>query len=540
MPAMTFRPRLRTVLLTLNLLVLLLPLGSIAILRLYESELVKQTESELISQAALTAAMFRGTYLQQFNALRLKDQRASISLRGNPLPLPTSTDPAEFIPIPPKLDLATGRIRPPALAAEVSTVPPDPLSLAAGQKLNPVLADARRVVMSGVRIVDHQGVVVASSGSEEGLSLATREEVAKALSGEPASLVRVRNSDSESPGLASISRRARLRVFVALPVIVENRVIGAVIASRTPLDVTKALYLMRNHLFKSVLVVLLVVMLMATLTAYYINRPVRALIRQADRLKSGAGGSEPLANPGIQEVAQLSAAIAEMAATLEDRSAYIRTFATSVSHEFKTPLTSIHGAVEILRDHFAGMSPAEREKFLAIIDGETGRLDRLVRRLLDLARADNFIPGEESCDGVAVLESLADRCRSQGMMVVLACPETPVLLGMGREAFESVAANLLENARQHGGEKVRIDLEARVMTEGDDRLLELDVRDDGPGISAGNRDKVFRPFFTTARANGGSGLGLAIVQALLRAHGGTISLEPAEKGARFRVRVPLC
>jgi signal transduction histidine kinase len=76
--------------------------------------------------------------------------------------------------------------------------------------------------------------------------------------------------------------------------------------------------------------------------------------------------------------------------------------------------------------------------------------------------------------------------------------------------------------------------------EGDERLLELDVQDDGPGISAGNRDKVFRPFFTTAREAGGSGLGLAIVQSLLRAHDGSISLEEAESGAHFRIRVPLC
>lgn len=533
---MTFRPRLRTVLLLLNLLVLLLPLGGIAILRLYESELVKQTESELISQAALTAAMFRQTYLQQLGRLEVKEPGPAISHQGNLLSLPQSSDPAEFIPVPPELDLARSRIRPPALPAEVPTTLPEPLIFAAGQKLKPVLAEARRVVMSGIRIVDHHGVVVASSGSEEGLSLLNREEVVKALTGEPASLVRVRNSDSASPGFASISRRARLRVFVALPVIIENRVIGAVVASRTPLDVGKALYLMRSHLVKSVLVVLLVMVLMATLTAYYINRPVKALIRQADRLKSGAGGGEPLQNPGTQEVAQLSAAIAEMAATLESRSGYIKTFATNVSHEFKTPLTSIHGAVEILKDHFQGMNQSEREKFLAIIDSETGRLERLVRRLLDLARADNYPVGEESIDAVAVLETMADRYRNQGVTVYLECDEKPILLRMGREAFESVVTNLLENARQHGGDGVRITIMGSVTA----AELELNIRDNGPGISAGNRDKVFRPFFTTAREAGGSGLGLAIVQALLRAHDGAITLEAAESGAHFRIRLPLC
>lgn len=538
---MTFRPRLRTVLLLLNLLVLLLPLGGIAILRLYESELVKQTESELISQAALTAAMFKQTYLQQLDLQKDKRQQIDPASRGNELSVSVADQSADFTPLPPQLDLAKSVVRAPAPPPEIATATPDPIALTSGRALTPVLAESRKIVLSGIRIVDHNGIVVASSNTEAGLSLAAREEVTKALKGEPTTLLRIRNSDERAPSVASISRRARLRVFVALPVIIENRVMGAVIASRTPLDVAKALYLIRAHLLKTVLVVLLVVALMATLTAYYINRPVKALIRQADRLKSGAGsGCEPLQNPGIQEVAQLSAAIAEMASTMETRSAYIKTFATNVSHEFKTPLTSIHGAVEILKDHFQGMNQLEREKFLAIIDSETGRLERLVRRLLDLARADNFTVGEEFTDAVAVLETMADRFRNQGVTVDLRCDDNSIRLRMGREAFESVVMNLLENARQHGGNGVRITILARVAADADVRVLALDIRDNGPGISTGNWDKVFRPFFTTAREAGGSGLGLAIVQALLRAHDGSISLEPVESGAHFRIQVPLC
>ncbi|NNL18356.1 MAG: HAMP domain-containing histidine kinase [Boseongicola sp.] len=63
----------------------------------------------------------------------------------------------------------------------------------------------------------------------------------------------------------------------------------------------------------------------------------------------------------------------------------------------------------------------------------------------------------------------------------------------------------------------------------------LTVTDDGPGISSGNRDKCFEPFFTTRRDAGGTGMGLAIVQTLLLAHGGEITLEPSETGARFRI-----
>jgi len=537
---MSYRPKLRTILLILNIMVLLLPLGGIAILRLYESELVKQTESELISQAALTASMFRETYLKQVDSLRQKGRKIDLSSLGNTLSLAAVKEPTALTPLPPKLDLARSRIRETAPPAETPAAVPDPIALSAGSLLYPVLADARKIVLSGLRIVDCNGIVVATSSSEAGLSLAAREEVAKALRGEPATLLRVRNSDSRKPALTSISRRARLRVFVALPVIIENRVVGAVIASRTPLDAPKAMFLIRSHLFKMALVVILVVLVMSALTAYYIIRPVKALIRQAERLKNGdSGAAEPLENPGIQEVAQLSEAIVQMATTLEERSGYIKTFATNVSHEFKTPLTSIHGAVEILKDHFQGMSQSERENFLGIIDSETGRLELLVRRLLDLARADTITPGEERTEACAVLESLAQRYRGQGLWLDVVCSDGGSGIRMGHEAFESVVSNMIENARQHGGGGVQIRIIGQVVQEGDGRVFMLDILDNGPGISQGNRDKVFRPFFTTARETGGSGLGLSIVQALLHAHGGLIALEPSDSGACFRVRVPM-
>lgn len=524
----------------LNILVLLLPMGGIAILRLYESELVKQTESELISQSALTASMFRELYQKQIDVLKRKNRKFDISTIGNAFSASHVPITSELTPLPPQLDLARSQIRPPALLAEVPHVAPDPLAQACGNELTPVLADARRIVLSGIRIVDCNGIVVATSNTEAGMSLAIREEVAKALTGETTTLVRVRNSDEQPPSVTSISRRARLRVFVALPVIVEDRVVGAVIASRTPLDTAKALYLIRAHLAKSGLAVLLVVLLMTMLTAYYISRPVKALIKQAEQLKNGEGsGAELVSNPGIQEVAQLSEAIARMASTLEERSAYIKTFATNVSHEFKTPLTSIHGAIEILKEHYEGMSRVERENFLEMIDQETGRLESLVRRLLDLARAETFTPGDEHCEAFAILESLVDRYRGYGMEILLDCPNCQIQLRMARESLETVTSNLIDNARQHGGDEVQVTISGEVKEFAGDRIFELKISDNGPGISEGNRDRIFRPFFTTAREVGGSGIGLPIVQALLNAHGASIALEPSDHGAFFRIQIPL-
>ena len=175
----------------------------------------------------------------------------------------------------------------------------------------------------------------------------------------------VRVDEEPTPPIKSISRGTRVRVFVAMPVIEGDRVLGAVLLSRTPLDLAKALYQNRLYLLGGGTVILLVVCVVTALTTLLVTRPVKALIRQAQQVTRGEKGAVPipLANPGTYEVDLLSKALAKMSATLEGRANYIRTFASNVSHEFKTPLTSIRGAVELLKDHFADMSPEDRGTF---------------------------------------------------------------------------------------------------------------------------------------------------------------------------------
>jgi signal transduction histidine kinase len=86
----------------------------------------------------------------------------------------------------------------------------------------------------------------------------------------------------------------------------------------------------------------------------------------------------------------------------------------------------------------------------------------------------------------------------------------------------------------HGGPQVRVTISLRC--EGD--IAVLTAADDGPGISPANSERIFVPFFTTARKNGGTGLGLAIVKSLVSAHGGVLKLAPAGKGAVFQVELP--
>jgi signal transduction histidine kinase len=518
-------PRLRTLLIIANLTTLLLPLGGIILLHLYESELVRQTESALIGQGALLAATFRQEILRN-------GKSNQEFLMGFPETMHSQFNKeASLTPIRPQLDVAKENIFPTAPDALNTDLLPPEHTLNAGMTLEPILRDAQRITLAGIRLVDHNGIVVASSGSEKGKSLMNRREVKEALQGRYISLLRERISDEPPPTLTSISRRAWMRVFVALPVVEEERVLGAVVLSRSPIGVGRGLYMIRNHLFKATAILLILAITVSLATTFAITRPIKALIRQADKVGQGEeDASETLKNPGTKEVEKLSLSIAQMATSLSTRADYIRTFARNVSHEFKTPLTSLKGAVELLQDHGSTMEDKKRQHFLKNMDEDIENLNRMVARLLELAKADVIQPGSARCDINQVLEWLRKRYADKDVSF-----STEKEMGMANaepEILQSILTNLVDNALQHGAADTSVQVIGRKLP---DLKTEWLVVNSGETISKANTERIFRPFFTTARHKGGTGLGLSIVQALLTAHNGHIELLSEAEETTFRV-----
>ena len=210
----------------------------------------------------------------------------------------------------------------------------------------------------------------------------------------------------------------------------------------------------------------------------------------------------------------------------------LRDFAYAVSHEFKTPLAAIAGAVELLEDHGATMSNAERRQFLANIASDTARLTQLLTGVINLARADMMAPSPGAATDLEIpIRRVADAYSHSDITVQVTIDRVQPV-SMPEPALETCLSNLLENSRRAGATSVDI----RVSQTG--RRVQVDVCDDGPGIAAGDRDRVFEPFFTTRRDTGGTGLGLAVVRSLLEAHGGEISLIASTGGAHFRLSLP--
>ena len=540
------RPRVRTVLLLVNLVILLLPLGGIGVLRIYENELVRRTESELIAQGAFVATAFKAELLRLLDGEpdEISDSYG-ISLEVPECPSvsawarsPTDCRENGFHPIEPSLDLALDDIlvRPPD--AEIADVSADELAVVAGELITPLMEEAQATTLAGVRVLDVNGIVVATTGSELGLSLLNREEVETALAGEAVSVLRQRISDEPDPPLGSMRRRADMRVFVAIPIMKNHRVLGAVVLSRTPVSLSEAVYRNRLSLGVGMAGLLVVILLVSALTSFTISRPVSALIAQSERVAAGEkGAAEVLEKPGTLEIAQLSEALSEMAKTLEERSDYIRTFASSVSHGFKTPLTSIQGSVELLKDHLDEMSPEELEKFLTIVSTDAERLERLVNRLHDLARAEVLRPGDETARVNEVIDQIADRFRTAGTEVTVRHGESVTTVRMAPETLETTISTLFENTCQHGGDDVTIAVSTTCNKTDAVEWVEILVEDTGKGVSTGNANRIFSPFFTTAQNTERTGLGLPIIASLIRAHRGTIELVHSEKGAAFLIRL---
>lgn len=252
-----------------------------------------------------------------------------------------------------------------------------------------------------------------------------------------------------------------------------------------------------------------------------ITGPIDALIQRTRAI--GKGGRAAIIAPdqqGTREIATLSQSFLDLAERLVDRTEYVSSFAAHVSHELKSPVTSIRGSAELLRD--AEMTREERARFLDHIIADSDRLTALLDSLRELARADLDVEAGSSTVSQAVAGGIASL---NG--------EVDVPMALGPEAARAVFGQLLRNAGEHGATSVTIAAERR------GGMLAIRVADNGTGVSPGNRDRIFEPFFTTRRESGGTGMGLQIVRSMLAAHGGTIALLPSETGAVFELKVPL-
>jgi signal transduction histidine kinase len=511
---------IRWLLLGVSASVLVLPALCLLALRTYTGYLVRRTEEQLLAQGVVIAEAFRDAFHREQGLVRPEGEReptaesryAPIALLAEHITEQSPSEPAEFPRAPPEL--------------------PATVAFRAGRAVEPVLRRAQVHNLSAIRILDPGGCVVATTRGDAERCLVGLPEVERAKTGRYAAVLRARVSDEPPPPLESLSRRGDQRLFIALPVVEAGAVIAVVRLSRTAESGLEWIWKNRLPLLGGVLLMVTAALVMSLTCAGLIARPLERMALAAGKV-SDAGSPWPPSVVGRapHELSVLGDALRTMTARLAARAEYIAEFSANVSHELKTPLTSIRGAAELLREQWERMQPEQRDRFLANIQADAERTEALVLGLLRLARIENQaeLPEPSSIRLGDVAAALGQRYPAH-VVVEVAGEEQRIV--MVAEHLDSVLGNLIENALRYRRERpVLVRLRFRA------ERLEITVEDDGPGISPANLPKVFDRFFTTERDRGGTGLGLAIVRAVAESRGGTVGCESSPEGTRFRVEL---
>lgn len=409
-------------------------------------------------------------------------------------------------------------------------------------RLDPLLAELRTRTLASVQVVDPRAQVIAASGNPQQLDLSADPVVLQALAGHDAAATRPRDPPRSRQPLSSESRRARVRLFVAKPIVVdrsggEPEIVGAVLLSRTPREELQALYHMSPRLVWGLLVALALTIALAIFAARLATRSLASLADAARRIAHGSGSEAAKllhsAGSHVDEVRKLATATAAMAELLQSRVDYINEFAGNVAHEFRTPIATLRGTAELIRDD-VDMDPEQRRRFLDNALDELDRLERLVDGLLALARAEQPHTG-----GRSSLAELLLGLRDRWPDVVLRQPELAGQIEGSAAQLATVLDNLIDNAYAHGGPEVHVEVRGLALDDANKPRTGFEVIDDGPGISPANAEQIFDRFFTTNREHGGTGLGLALCRRIVETHGGTIEVESAPGRTCMRVRLPV-
>ena len=269
-------------------------------------------------------------------------------------------------------------------------------------------------------------------------------------------------------------------------------------------------------------------------------------------LAAGAGAARrrerPAAAPPLTDSAELAAVIEErdrlaaeaervhaLESADEQRTALLR----SVSHDLRTPLSTIRAVTSDLADG-PDYDPETRRELLTLVADEAERLDRLVANLLSMSRieAGAFAPDRQAVDFDELLRDRARRLRGmfQGVRLAIEVPEDLPLIDGDYTQLEQVVTNLLENAARYAPPRSTVRVSARVRSDG---RIEATVADEGIGIAEHERHRIFDAFMR-GEGSRSSGIGLAICKAVVEAHGGQIeALRTPGGGATFALTLPV-
>ena len=297
-------------------------------------------------------------------------------------------------------------------------------------------------------------------------------------------------------------------------------------------------------LFQAAIVAIALAILLSWLISRWVSAPLNMLARISEEVAEGRYGQD-FRIDGPREVESLAGALSNMVEKVEASQQVQRDFLANVSHDLKTPLTSIQGFAQAILDGTAEDHDTVQHAAQVIHD-ESDRLRRMVDDLLDLARLDagQIVLERERVDLDrmlhAVLERQTLRAKETNVTIKSSIPELPDIVGDG-DRLAQVFTNLLDNAIKHTPHGGSVKLWGEV----ESGWVSVHIQDSGPGIPEGDLSRIFDRFYQvdqarTGGAGRGVGLGLSISQEIIQGHEGRIVVQSKEGvGSCFTVQLPV-
>lgn len=329
---------------------------------------------------------------------------------------------------------------------------------------------------------------------------------------------------------------------VAVPWMQEDQLLGAVFI-HTSAQVIEAEY--QGLLLQIAIGFALASLVAIAGTAFYtrgIVRPLTVITNAAEDMSKGKLSTRAEVT-GVSEVRQLAGAFNVMAEKLEEVEESRREFVANVSHELRSPVTSIHGFVEGMLD---GLIPQDDyPRYLQIVFDETNRMKRLIADLLQLSRMDKGVEQLTYSDFDInelirrVIIGRMNDIEEKRLHMQVDFFDEPCMVHADSDRISQVVHNIVDNALKYVPNEGRLTITTSLLH---DSIMAVAIENDGVPISAQDRAHLFERFYKVEKAHtsgGGTGLGLSICKQIMQMHGQSIEVLPLEDGAGFQFTLQL-
>lgn len=388
---------------------------------------------------------------------------------------------------------------------------------------------------ASVFLLNNKGeIFLVSSGISESWvgQTITDEAISSVLSGQAVSL---------QGKVGSMFHEAVLTV--GYPIQLRKATLGGIFMCSSLPDIKRSI----SDMYQAGFICLFFVMLSTSFLIFFFSKKItRPILQMNEAAKVIAGGNfdKRIDIETDDEIGQLAQSFNEMAASLNEHEKVRKDFIANISHDLRSPLTSIQGFLEAILD---GTVPKEKtEHYLSVVLDETKRLTKLTNDIMDLSRAESgsILLQIEEFDMNELIRDITKRMESRILQkqieIELIFEKEQTWVTADPEKMLRVLQNLLDNAIKFTKDKGKIEIETKT---GNKQFVFVFLRDNGMGIAEENQRHIFDRFFKVDSSRGedkkGGGLGLSIAKEIMKAHGGDLTVKSQlGKGTEFQIEVP--